>query len=129
MGNKQYYGIKYPFTNNDVENYFLDVNKDWKSKIRSLLMHIIFTPKGQKIRDPEFGTNLIKYLFEPNEETSWDGIKNEINEAVNKYMTGITINEISALESSDDLHQIYVRLDYTVNNGIQKINDSIITKI
>ena len=129
MGNKQYYGIKYPFTNNDVENYFLDVNKDGKSKIRSLLMHIIFTPKGQKIRDPEFGTNLIKYLFEPNEETSWDGIKNEINEAVNKYMTGITINEISALESSDDLHQIYVRLDYTVNNGIQKINDSIITKI
>lgn len=129
MGNKQYYGIKYPFTNSDVENYFLDVNKDGKSKIRSLLMHIIFTPKGQKIRDPEFGTNLIKYLFEPNEETSWDGIKNEINEAVNKYMTGITINEISALESSDDLHQIYVRLDYTVNNGIQKINDSIITKI
>ena len=129
MGNKHYYGIKYPFTNNDVENYFLDVNKDGKSKIRSLLMHIIFTPKGQKIRDPEFGTNLIKYLFEPNEETSWDGIKNEINEAVNKYMTGITINEISALESSDDLHQIYVRLDYTVNNGIQKINDSIITKI
>lgn len=129
MAQKQFYGIKYPFTNECVENYFSDLNTDTKSKVRSLLMHVIFTPKGQKLRDPEFGTNLIKYIFEPSDGISWDGVKNEVSEAVKKYVKGVTINNISILEHDDDRHQIYVRLDYSVVNGFKVENDSLVTKI
>lgn len=129
MAQKQFYGIKYPFTNECVENYFSDLNTDMKSKVRSLLMHVIFTPKGQKLRDPEFGTNLVKYIFEPSDGISWDGVKNEVSEAVKKYVKGVTINNISILEHDDDRHQIYVRLDYSVVNGFKVENDSLVTKI
>ena len=67
MAKQQFYGVKYPFVAEDVENYFIDVNKTLKDKVRSILMHIIFTPKGQKLRAPEFGTDLIRYIFEPND--------------------------------------------------------------
>lgn len=129
MPQVQYYGVKYPFTVNNEENYFVDVNYDLKDKVKSLLMHVIFTPKGQKIRDPEFGTDLIKYIFDPNDTESWEIVKNEIGEAVKKYINGVTINNISMLENDDDAHQMYIRFDYTVSNGIKKITDSLITKV
>jgi phage baseplate assembly protein W len=129
MSKKQYYGIKYPFTDNDVENYFVDVNKETKDKVKSLLMHVVFTPKGQKLRDPEFGTDLIKYIFEQNDETSLDGIKMEVMDAVKKYINGVTVNGISMLEDDTDKHHVYVRLDYTVSNGIKKETDSLVTKV
>lgn len=128
MSKKQFYGIKYPFISQDEENYFIDLNSDIKSKIKSLLIHVIFTPKGQRIRDPEFGTNLVKYLYEPSDEISWDIIKNEVNEVVSKYINGIVINDISVL-SIDDGVEICVRIDYSIFNGIKNENDSLITKI
>ena len=37
----KFYGIKYPFTSKDEENFYLDINKDLKDKVRSLLMHVV----------------------------------------------------------------------------------------
>lgn len=129
MAKQQFYGVKYPFVAEDVENYFVDVNKSMKDKVRSLLMHVIFTPKGQKLRDPEFGTDLIKYIFEPNDSISWEGVKTEVSEAVNKYVKGVTINNISVIQNDEEGAEIYVRLDYIVSDGINVVEDSIATKL
>lgn len=129
MAKQQFYGVKYPFVAEDVENYFVDVNKTMKDKVRSLLMHVIFTPKGQKLRDPEFGTDLIKYIFEPNDSISWEGVKTEVSEAVSKYVKGVTINNISVMQNDEEGAEIYVRLDYIVSDGINVVEDSIATKL
>lgn len=129
MAKKQFYGIKYPFTSQDEENYFLDLNNNNKEKIKSLLIHIVFTPKGQKIRDPEFGTNLIKFIYEPNDDQTWSRVKNEINEVVSNYLDGIYINDVSILQSDGNSHDVMVKLDYTITNGIYKETDNLITKI
>lgn len=129
MSKVQYYGIKYPFTAQGDENFLLDVNYDLKSKVRSTLMHVIFTPKGQKLRDPEFGTNLIKYIFEQGDGFTFESVKDEVSVVVSRYIDGITINDISIMESNEDFHKIYVRLDYTVTSGFKTITDSIITQL
>ena len=129
MSKVQYYGIKYPFTSQGDENFLLDVNYDLKSKIRSMLMHVIFTPKGQKLRDPEFGTNLVKYIFEQGDGFTFESVKDEVSVVVSRYIDGITINDISIMESNEDFHKIYVRLDYTVTSGFKTITDSIITQL
>ena len=127
--NKQFYGIKFPFTNNDVENYYVDLNSKPSDKVYSILMHVVFTPKGQKIRDPEFGTDLIKYIFQPNDSISWDGIKSEVSNIVSKYVNGVTLKNIEIMQNENDLGEIYVRLDYSVSNFQSTINDSLIVKI
>lgn len=129
MSKIQYYGIKYPFTAQGDENFLLDVNYDLKSKIRSILMHVIFTPKGQKLRDPEFGTNLVKYIFEQGDGFTFESVRDEVSVVVSRYIDGITINDISIMESNEDFHKIYVRLDYTVTSGFKTITDSIITQL
>lgn len=129
MADAQFYGVKYPFTINNEEGYFTDLNKDLKEKARSTIMHVVFTPKGQKLRDPEFGTDLIKYIFEPSDNVSWEEVKNEVSMSVKKYLTNVTINNIDVLQNENDFGEIYVRLDYTVSNGIKSVSDSIIATL
>lgn len=129
MAKIQYLGIKYPFTNNEFQNFFLDVNETEQEKIRSQIMHVIFTPKGQRIREPEFGTDLIKFIFEPNEEVTWDGLKNEIIDAVQTYVDNVILNDIQVAKSEENDTAVYVRIDYSIKQGNKLIKDSIVTEL
>ncbi len=129
MAKKQFYDIKYPFISQDEERYFVDLNQDMKSKIKSMLIHLIFTPKGQKIRDMEFGTNLVRFIYEVNDNETWENVKNEIKMAVRKYIDNVEINDISILPIENDINDIFVRLDYSIINGKRIETDSLITKI
>lgn len=129
MDRKQFYGIKYPFVSQDSENYFVDMNKNIKDNVRGVITHVLFTPKGQKIRDPEFGTNLIKYIFEPNDVLTWDNIKTELKETIKNYLPNVNIRDINVLENNEEVSEIFVRVDYTVTQGIETISDSFVASI
>ena len=129
MAKRQYYGIKYPFLRDDFQKFYVDVNSSIKDKARSQLMHIVFTPKGQRLRLPEFGTNLIKHIFEQNDDTAWDSIKTEVIDSVTRWSNNIILNNISVVKNEDDESEIYVRLDYSVTEGNKVTNDSIVVQI
>lgn len=126
---RQYYGIKYPFTNDGYQKFFLDANDTLKDKVRSQLMHVIFTPKGQKIRDPEFGTDLIRFIFDPSEEMTWEGVKAEISDSVQRFCTNVKLSDIQVARSDEDPMGIYVRVDYSVVDGNKLISDAIGVRI
>ena len=129
MAKKQYFGIKFPFRNEGIQHFFLDANEKISDKVKSQLVHIVFTPKGQRIRNPEFGTDLIKYIFEPNDGMTWESVKNEISESVTRWTTNITLRDIQVVKNENDEHEIYVRLDYSVTEGNKTINDSIVVEL
>ena len=126
---KQYYSIKFPFTSVDTENYYFDLNKTLDDSCLSQMFHVIFTPKGSKLRDPEFGTNLLNYIFDPSFTDTWAAVKDEISTAVGLYVKGIKINNINILQSNDEASGIYVRIDYTVVDGNREINKSVVTAV
>ena len=129
MAKKQYFGIKYPFRTDDFQRFFVDANSTAMEKARSEIMHIVFTPKGQRIRNPEFGTDLIKYIFDPNEEITWEAVKNEVSESVRRWSNDITLNSIQVVKNEEDESEIYVRLDYSVSDGNKITKDSIVVQV
>jgi phage baseplate assembly protein W len=129
MAIQQRFGIKYPFLNRMEEGYFVDVNTNRTDKVRSEVMHVILTPKGERIRKPDFGTDLMKYIFDPNETSNWDNIKSEITEAVSKYVSGCSLDNIEIAKLEDDPHAVYVKVEYSVKEGNKVTRDSIITRI
>lgn len=129
MPKKQYYGIKYPFTSVGEEKYFFDLNGDELNDVRSKIMHVIFTPKGQRLRKPNFGTDLIKFIFSQNESMIWDELKSEIMSSVCAYVRNVSLDDIQIMTNDGDSHEVYVRIDYSVNDGNVKKSDSIITKL
>jgi hypothetical protein len=129
MAKKQYFGIKYPFVNEGVQHFFLDANESVKDKVKSQLIHVVFTPKGQRIRNPEFGTDLIKFIFSPSDGMSWEAVKTEVSESVSRWTDNITIRNIEVVKNEEDEHEIYVRLDYSVTAGNKVTNDSVVIEL
>ena len=129
MAKKQYFGIKYPFTSEEFQNFYIDANASLKDKVRSQLMHIVFTPKLQKIRQPNFGTDLIKFIFEPNDSVTWESVKNEVTDSVKRWASNISVNDIQIVKNQENEAEIYVRLDYSVSEGNKVVNDSVVIQI
>ena len=129
MAQKQRFGIKYPFTNEGVEHYFVDANNSLLGKVRSQVLHTIFTPKGQVIRNPEFGTDLIKHIFELNDDATWESIKTEVKESVNRWVSNVSLNDIKVVKNEDNPAEVYVRVDYSVSEGNKVTNDSVVVQI
>ena len=117
MARLQKYGIKYPFTSDNDDGHFLDLNETMADGVKSRVLHVIFTPKGQKLRDPEFGTDLIKYIFSLKDETSFSNIKAEITSQIQKYVPQVEFRDINIYDSEDNSHGIIVSVEYGVKNG------------
>ena len=129
MAQRQFLGIKFPFRNDDQENFFIDLNKTDRDDIRSQICHVLFTQKGTRYKRWDFGTDLIKYIFEPSDEESWSSIKNEIKESVSKWVPNCVLNDVRVVEDTSNGSLIHVRVDYSVNKGYITEDDSFIVTL
>lgn len=125
----QYYGIKYPFTVNNEDGLFVDLNNDLRDKVGSEIAHVLLTPKGSRIMMPDFGTDLVKFIFDENIQDNWDDIEDEIKEAVAKYVPNASINEINAVRDANDDNAVYVDVQYSVKRGLSSENNRMVIKL
>ncbi|CCZ13218.1 putative uncharacterized protein [Prevotella sp. CAG:1092] len=126
MANIQRYGIKFPITILSSDNTLIDLNEEQSDEVYSQLIHLIFTPKGQRLRNPDFGTRLIQYIFNPNDSETWGDILMEIKETVSKYIPMCSIQQLEVEESENGIGLV-VKMKYIVksNNSSQEYSVSI----
>lgn len=129
MAQRQYFGIKYPFTYQNDENRFLDLNKTIDDGLLSEILHVILTPKGQRLRMPNFGTNLIKFIFEPNDEQSWDNVKNEVTNSISSFIPNAKLIDINILKEKSDDNRIILYLEYSVTKGSTIENNKVLVEL
>jgi hypothetical protein len=128
MAQKGYINIQFPFQD-DPDGKFLKMNDDVKQAIKADLLHLLLTNKGERLYMPDFGANLRKYLFEQNDDISYQAITNEINDAVRKYIPNLTVNAITPTKSEDSIYAVVIKIEYTVTTGAFQSNDSVTLKL
>jgi phage baseplate assembly protein W len=126
---KQFYNVKYPFVDESTNGYMFDLATNPIERAKSEVMHLILTPKGQRIRKPDFGTNLIKFIFDMNDELSWEDVKAEIRDAAKKWLNGITIKNISVRRGEDNPTDVFVVTTFEVDLGYKTVSDTAIYKV
>jgi len=136
------YGINFPFRNNP-KGYYFSLSETTDQEIRSNLLHFILTKRGTRYFLPDFGTRIYEFIFDPFDGETFEAIKSEIQEQVDKYIPNLQINDISVtpyLQSDEapgeinqellgqsDIYRIpganteeytaKLRIDYTNNNS------------
>ena len=123
MADKRYINIDFPFR--DSENgFYFKLNSTDKDAIRSDLLHLLLTNKGERLYLPDFGSDLRKYIFEPNDNITHDDIRNNLNETIKKYIPNLFVNDITF--RNDEIQElIIVELKYTVTEGTFSSSDTI----
>ncbi len=87
--------IKFPFTDS-VKGFFLETNKITTDALKSDILHTLLTRKGERFYDPDFGTNLYQYLFDPNDNITLSDVKDECNSSLRYAMPNIQITSLEA---------------------------------
>jgi phage baseplate assembly protein W len=72
----------------------------------------------------DYGTDLIKFIFEQSDDKSWEGIKDEIKGAVARWVPSCVLNDIRVVQDEQNNGAVYVRIDYSVKNGYISTDDS-----
>jgi len=128
MANGKYININFPFKESD-KGFFLDLNDNDKAAIKADLMHLILTRKGERLYLPDFGTNLLQYIFEANDSVTQSEIKTEISDTVKKYLPNLVINEVIVEQSEASEYAATVRIDYTVTDDAFQATDFVLINI
>jgi phage baseplate assembly protein W len=128
MANGKYININYPFKDSK-RGFFLELNDNDNNAVKADLMHLILTTKGQRLYMPDFGTNLIKFIFEPNDGITHGEIKDEIKDTVKRYLPNLTINDVIVEPHETNEYTATVRIDYTVTDDVFESTDFVIIQI
>lgn len=102
-------GIAIPF---DATSVF-KVNYTTKEQVKSNLINLLLTNRGERPFNPNFYADIRRRLFEP--DASVDEIKSIISDKINRYIQKITLKNID-VTNGDGIHSIIISINYTVNN-------------
>jgi len=118
-------GLNFPFKDSE-KGFYLDMTTTDAEEIRASLMFLLLTNKGERFMMPEFGSDLLKYVFEPNDSRTISDLKESINVTVGKFIPNIEINDIIIENSTLSDQLITIRIEYTVTDGVYSQSDTLI---
>jgi len=72
-----------------------------KDQIKSNLINLILTNKGERVFNPEFGADLKRILFEGITESTISSAKRQITDSINIFVPGAIVNEIEIIPDED----------------------------
>lgn len=128
MTKGKYININYPFKDSH-KGFFLDLNSDDNAAIKADLLHLILTRKGQRLYKPDFGTDLLRFIFEPDDSLTLAQVQEEIKLEVRKYLPKLQMNKITVEQSTESEYAAVVRFDYTITDDVFTTSDFVIIKI
>jgi phage baseplate assembly protein W len=104
-------GVSLPF-GNTYTNKLFNQTFSTSEQIKSNLVNLLLTNRGERIFNPEFGCGLREILFEQVTPLTEDNIRDTIISSINIYVPDITINNIEII-SSENTYTVTVK--YIIN--------------
>ena len=96
------YNIKFPLNDNLSTNTFFQMTQVSKEAFSSDLLLLLLTQKGERYYEPEYGTDLLKFIFEPNDGLNATDVEAEIKNTVSKYIPNLKVTKINFNWNVDD---------------------------
>jgi phage baseplate assembly protein W len=108
-------GVAIPFSNKAV----FTSTYTTKDQIKSNLINYFLTNKGERIMQPNFGSNLRIFVFEQLDNLVVDSIKQKIQDELSAFFPNVNVRKLDIL-SSPASNGLQVNLTYNVVNfGIE----------
>jgi phage baseplate assembly protein W len=96
------YNITFPFQDDTITNSFISMNQVSKDSYSSNLLLLLLTQKNERYYEPDYGTNLLKYIFEPNDNISATQVEEEIRDTVGLYIPEVKITSVTFNWNNDE---------------------------
>ena len=106
-----YVGIGFQLDNN-VQGFFRKT-KTMREQTKSNIRNLLLTEKGERLFQPNFGSNLKSLLFEQITPEKIDDIENDIRESIGTWLPYVSINELVVVQDNRNPNQVLTSLEYS----------------
>jgi len=88
-----------------------------KSNLRNLLL----TTKGERVFQPDFGSDLTRLIFEQYTPDLEDRIEVAITDAIERWLPYVIVNEIIVRSDERNQNAVLVQLEYTIQTDKESL--------
>jgi phage baseplate assembly protein W len=93
-----------------------------KDQIKSNLINLLLTTRGEIIMNPLFGTGLRNFLFEGITESNIENLKQDLNNSIEIFIPEITVLSLDIIPNSDfNTISLYVNYVLKISNTPDQI--------
>jgi phage baseplate assembly protein W len=85
-----------------------------KDQIKSNLINLLLTSRGERVMNPLFGTGLRNFLFEGITESNIENLKQDLNNSIEVFIPEITVLSLDIIPNSD-FNTVALYVNYVVN--------------
>jgi|694.fasta_scaffold07470_6 phage baseplate assembly protein W len=114
-------GISLPI---QIGNTAFNQNFTTEDEVKTNIISLLSTKKGERIMQPQLGSGLQELLFEQNDDTLADRIEEEINNTIELWLPFVNVEQIN-VEQTDylkDTNTVNVNISFTIGNNPQLSN-------
>ena len=108
-------------------NGYFEVSYTTKDQIKSNIKSLLLTQKGERVMQPNFGSDLRKRLFEPITQDLDSIIEDNITEAINTWMPYVTVESI--IYDVDNTLKDRNRIDLELKYSLKYSNSQILEQL
>lgn len=92
--------------------YDLDFFKRKKDNdlIKENITRILLTSKGERVNNPEFGSNLQRFLFSSYSSITYEEIEDDIRRSINRWEPRVSVQNINTISTKPDSINIFLSL-------------------
>lgn len=122
--------IEFPIQDSS-EGTLFKMNQTTKDALRADLYLLLMTQKGERYYMPNYGTSLLEFIYEPNDQITSNDIEENIKNTVSRYIPSLKINKINFYKDIDENgfkisgNQLNIVVDFTYTDDAFSENDSI----
>jgi len=93
-------------------------------QVKSNLTNLLLTRKGERVFQPEFGSDLHSLIFTQMDDEYDAAVQNAVQQAISKWMPFLSIIEM-VVTRSEDMNRTLVKVTFALSSNVT-ITDSIV---
>lgn len=87
---------------------------DGEANVRESIRILLLTAQGERLRRPDYGAGLERFLFEPNVPTTWRAIEEVIRRQLAKWEPRVQVESIKVQADPSDPEAATAELNFTL---------------
>jgi phage baseplate assembly protein W len=108
-------GIAIPFS---APSAFISTY-DFKTQIKYNLINLLLTNKGERIFNPNFGTDIRKQLFNQITDTTSEVLVTQISDTINAFIPEVIVEKLE-VKQMPDTYTMQINLTYRIKISNEK---------
>jgi len=120
-----YFGLTFPLIYKSGSTGFFPRAKNVIEQASSNIKNLLLTRKGERVGQPNFGSDLFNVIFEQITEDTFDTVKQTITDAIETWLPYVTIEDIKVFTENENPNTIIVNLEFSVNVNDEQVPEQI----